>query len=509
MPHVFISYRHQSPDQDLAGILAGNLNEKGCSYFIDTKIEWGADWTKKIYENLERADYLVVLLSREASASEMVIEEIARARELAKKKQGRPVILPIRVRYPFDEPLPYHVNAFLRTIQQQTWNGDEDTPKIVKLLMKRVSEEEGWEGDIPLHNQTRLVKGKMDEPSPFFDPRVEPGGALDVETDLYVVRSIDEETLLKLRMKRGFVVVRGPRQIGKTSLIMRAFNALKAGKCGMRGAYIDFQLMETDKFKDQNTAWLSVATAISHQIKLKTWSPARWNFGKTHNENFLDFVDQFVFSEVDTPLLVCMDETERIFGTPVQSGFFGSIRGYFNQSAMDQNLKNIRWLLSTSSEPAFFIKDLNQSPFNIGTQIYHPSFGVEEIREFAGKLSVQISSGEDEQIFDYVGGRPYLTHLLLFNIGKKPESREDFYDVSSAGKGIFRNHLHRYLFQFQKEPDLAHAMKDVAYGKGCEDIVIADRLEGAGLVRRDEALRVVPACSLYAGFFKNVLKDYQ
>ncbi len=505
MPHVFISYRHQSTDQKLAEILADSLLKKDCSVFIDTTIEWGTDWAKTIYENLERADYFVVLLSREATTSEMVVEEIARARELLKKNSGRPVILPIRVCYPFSEPLPYHVNAFLRTTQQQIWKSDDDTSKIVDLLNNRVAERVAWEGELPVHEQAGPNKTKRDEPSPFFDPRVEPGGALDVDDDIYMVRSIDEETLLKLRKPRGFVVVRGPRQIGKTSLIMRAFKALTAEGSGMRGAYIDFQFMESDKFKDQNSVWLSLVTAISNQIKLKNWSPENWNPAKTHNENFLDFVDNFLFFEVDTPLLICMDETERLFGTNVQSGFFGAVRAYFNQSAMDRNLKNIRWLLSTSSEPGFFIKDLNQSPFNVGTQNYHASFDMEEIQEFADNLGVKLISGETERIFEYVGGRPYLTHLLLYNIGKKPDSRESIYDALKAGRSVFRNHLHRYLFHFQMEPELAEVMKDVVYGKGCDNAMMVDRLEGAGLVCHDESLNVVPACRLYAVFFKAVL----
>lgn len=48
-------------------------------------------------------------------------------------------------------------------------------------------------------------------------------------------------------------------------------------------------------------------------------------------------------------------------------------------------------------------------------------------------------------------------------------------------------------------------MKDVVYGKGCKDGALADRLESAGLVAYDEALKAVPACRLYAGFFKNAL----
>lgn len=48
-------------------------------------------------------------------------------------------------------------------------------------------------------------------------------------------------------------------------------------------------------------------------------------------------------------------------------------------------------------------------------------------------------------------------------------------------------------------------MKDVVYGKGCKDGALADRLESAGLVTYDETLKAVPACRLYAEYFKKEL----
>ena len=263
--------------------------------------------------------------------------------------------------------------------------------------------------------------------------------------------------------------------------------------------------MEMDTFKDQNSVWLSLAKDVSRQLGLKAWSEVQWSPAKTHNDNFLEFVDQGVFSEGDTPLLVCMDETERFFGTKLQSGFFGTLRAYYNKSGMDRNLKNVRWLLSTSSEPSFFITDLNQSPFNIGSQYKKAAFDAGEIQGFSGKLGVHLLQGEADRIHEYVGGQPYLTHLLLFNIGKSPESREDFYRAETAGNGVFRQHLSRFLFQFQREPVLATTMKAVVWGKGCKDGALADRLESAGLVTYDEALKVVPACRLYAEYFKKEL----
>ena len=72
--HAFISYRRQEPDSPLAHEFAQALEKAGHEVFIDTGIRWGANWAKEIREALERSEYLVLLLSREAAASEMVME---------------------------------------------------------------------------------------------------------------------------------------------------------------------------------------------------------------------------------------------------------------------------------------------------------------------------------------------------------------------------------------------------------------------------------------------------
>ena len=72
--------------------------------------------------------------------------------------------------------------------------------------------------------------------------------------------------------------------------------------------------------------------------------------------------------------------------------------------------------------------------------------------------------------------------------------------------GVFRDHLNGYLLEFQEEKEVARAMKSVISGKGCEDLTMVNRLEGAGLVRLDENQKVVPLCRLYAEYFGKELK---
>ena len=44
-------------------------------------------------------------------------------------------------------------------------------------------------------------------------------------------------------------------------------------------------------------------------------------------------------------------------------------------------------------------------------------------------------------------------------------------------------------------------MKQVVTGKGCDNPRLVERLEAAGLVKRNEHGKVVPLCELYAVFF--------
>ena len=85
MKSVFISYKHIEPDASLASALAETLRGENHEVFIDTGIRWGKSWVAEIEKALKACDYLLLLLSEEAARSEMVIEEVAIAKELGRR----------------------------------------------------------------------------------------------------------------------------------------------------------------------------------------------------------------------------------------------------------------------------------------------------------------------------------------------------------------------------------------------------------------------------------------
>jgi TolB-like protein len=79
---VFLSYSRA--DQAAAQRLAAALQEVGFDVWWDTLIEGGAAYAKSIEAALEASDAVLVLWSRTATASDWVLDEAARARDLGK-----------------------------------------------------------------------------------------------------------------------------------------------------------------------------------------------------------------------------------------------------------------------------------------------------------------------------------------------------------------------------------------------------------------------------------------
>jgi serine/threonine-protein kinase len=80
---VFISYRSQDPDATLAKEFFEALKTSEHQPFMAAaSIRLGENWPQRIDQELEQADYFLLLLSEKLVASEMVTEEVRRAREL-------------------------------------------------------------------------------------------------------------------------------------------------------------------------------------------------------------------------------------------------------------------------------------------------------------------------------------------------------------------------------------------------------------------------------------------
>jgi hypothetical protein len=332
-----------------------------------------------------------------------------------------------------------------------------------------------------------------------------PGGTLDAHSRFYIRRPTDDNAFYEVQKHRGVVNIIGPRQAGKSSLIAQIINWINTMEGVIRIAVIDFQSMPEKYFESMERLWFSIANRIAIQIKLKGWNEKKWKINADYDYNVLNFFDK-IFEENENPLVICFDETETVFSFPIKDEFFKSIRSYHSRGAMlDPCLGKLRWVLATSTEPAFYIKDLNQSPFNIGYRAELNVFSPHEVNEFSRRHGLVLDTNDLKRIMDYVGGVPYLVHTIFYNRVRHPESSDKIFEVKGYGGKIFREHLERFLKHFQHDDALKKAMKEIIQGKGCKDVCMSNRLRAAGLVRRDDQDNITPQCSLYADFFRKEL----
>ena len=137
LARVFISYRTQEPDMGIAQTFHDTLKSTGHQVFMASKsIRLGENWPQRIHEALEQCDYFLLLLSPQSAVSEMVTEEVRRAKDLRERRSERkPIILPIRVNFPLNSPLNYELRSYLNQIQQREWRSAEDTPKVLREVL--------------------------------------------------------------------------------------------------------------------------------------------------------------------------------------------------------------------------------------------------------------------------------------------------------------------------------------------------------------------------------------
>src|SRR5262249_52270003 len=126
--------RDVEPDQKLALQLFWRLSQ-GHQPFIDQHMLVGEPWARRIKEEIEASDYMVLLLSDRSVESPMVVEELKIA-ETVRLRQGRPRLLPVRLK--FEHELPYDLGAILNPLQYVAWSSDKDSDRLIDDVVAAV-----------------------------------------------------------------------------------------------------------------------------------------------------------------------------------------------------------------------------------------------------------------------------------------------------------------------------------------------------------------------------------
>jgi hypothetical protein len=503
MGKVFLSYRHVKPDEDLASFIRQELLAHGHKPFIDAGIGIGEDWVCAIDSALRAADSFIVLLSKDSILSDMVRKEIELAWRLSKRLSRPLKILPLRVDY--EGELPYDLGAYLDRIHYALWKPGMDYRSLVARLLDALDHateapEPGFnEIDYSKTDALFVATEKDGAPLPVADPRLVAKlerGTLHVGSPFYVRRRCDALAEECLKTGEATTIVKGSRQMGKSSLLARLHAQAKAS--GRKSLYLDFQLVDSDTMARLDRLARFLARTAAREFGLAIQPKDTWDDDEGPIANLTNYLEDAVLASAREPVHLVLDEAERVFDYGYRDAFFAIFRGWHNQRAINERFQHLGVVIAHATTPTLWIQDINQSPFNVGTSLALRGFNSAELQELNSRYGHPIKSDRDiEELFNFLGGHPYLTRLALYVMARSNLRLQDLIRVAGEMTGPFADHLRGIAWLLRKSPDLRAGLLEVVKNRTCTEEMHFQRLWAAGLIQGEARNACMVSCRLY------------
>ena len=323
-----------------------------------------------------------------------------------------------------------------------------------------------------------------------------PVGALPPDSPFYVRREADAQLYSAVARSDTLVLVKGPRQVGKSSLLAQGMQYGR--KLGRTVVATDFQSLNSDAFASIDKLFYALAEKIAYQLKLDF--PSRvWKSSFSPNMNFENYLRVEVLPCVKTELFWGMDEVDRLFGYAYKDDFFGLLRSWHN----------FRWApftiaIAYATEAHLFITNLNQSPFNVGTRLDLKDFNPTQVAELDRRYGSPLGHG----VADYcnlLGGHPYLVHYGLYKMTHDKVDLVGLRSCADREDGPFGDHLHRVLTTLTCDKDLSQAVRAVLRGETGLSSSDFYRLRSAGILAGDSPRDAALRCELYSIYLRKHL----
>ncbi len=347
--------------------------------------------------------------------------------------------------------------------------------------------------------------------------QLQAGGTLNSRRHLYIERQEDEK-FFQLLEQGEYVNVLSSRQMGKSSLMMRAVQRLS--ERGIRSVTIDLA-SELGSPPDLNAFYLGLLSKLVRilalRIDLKTWWDERG--AETVNQRLLRFFREVVGGTIAEPVVIFLDEIDSTLKLPYTDDLFTAIRGMYNDRPMVEAYRRITFCLLGVATPNELIKDRRTTAYNVGTPLTLRDFerGVDNLSPLTAVLDsdTAVSNRLLDRILYWSGGQPYLTQKLCLDVVANQigvNTIDEFVTHAYENLGQASNDVHfQQILRFLEDRLSDETATIELYDKILKGTGVPDRttlanaeLKLSGLVKRDNQGNLVVRNPIYRRLFDNV-----
>ena len=331
------------------------------------------------------------------------------------------------------------------------------------------------------------------------------GGAIPLDSKFYIERPVDEEFFKFVKRRDSIVLLKGARQVGKTSLLARGIQQTR--EAGYLVLITDFQRLIDVQLQSLETLFIALADMIADQLNLEVYIEDKWRNKSPPNVNFDSYFRREVLGKTDKPILWVIDEADRLFTCAFSGEFFALFRTWHNDRALNPSSPCSRLTLAIAyaTETYLFIKDPNQSPFNVGTKLVLEDFTIAQIKELNQRYGNPLKTDQElESFHQFLGGQPFLTRSAFNEIVRRQFTLEEFKQQAIQEDGALGDHLRRLLLLL-RDPELAETIRDVLNGETCHNDERFSLLRRVGLLRGNCRQEARLRCEIYDVYLRNHL----
>ena len=351
-----------------------------------------------------------------------------------------------------------------------------------------------------------------------------PDVPLDPASPFYIERPGEPEALELVRRGGGVtLIVSAPGKSGKRTLIKRLECA--AVEAGKRVCRYDFSTDAPHPIGMENLCKAlcrRLARDFLQCDRVTAGAMVKDYFADVYPEDINDectrFIRETVLQPAQTGGMLVFLNTDELLRTPVRNQFFPLLQAWekterFGSSAPEVWAK-LDIVLESAVDPPNFTDREAPVPFNAGHVVKLEDFDRQQVGQLHTLYGSPLTPGQLDAIWAKLGGHPYLTRRILFDIAERRIPGDMMFAEWAAEDGPLGDYWQSLCGPLNAAvdatfkpcgpaPGLYSAICDVLANGRVSDLQEAIRLCVIGVIKRPSFYGVEMRCRLYGDFFES------
>lgn len=327
-------------------------------------------------------------------------------------------------------------------------------------------------------------------------------GSVPPDSAFYQERRCDDLGWRVLQQSGGFLQVRSPRGMGKTSLVNQLLH--RANLQTYQTILFDLQSLEADWLSQWELFLRWFCLSLRQQFNPGEDQPLTgepsW---ASPSEHCTQFLATHILPYQEQPWVLAFDGAERLFAYPaVLERWLRLLRHWHELTKTSPLWQSLRILVSYSTSDRHFCA-LSPQLFQFGMLLELEDFQVSHLQRLMAQHQLQLSDGQIARIMEMIGGHPYLIRQFFHQLTLTHLSLEQLLETAPTQSGIYSEFLYQLGYDLQFSPELIQTLKRIVQVQ--QPLTLTPSLTYSlyhwGLIKK-QGNQVVMKCALYRQYFR-------